>query len=152
MEKLKNSVLIRNKRASFDYELVDFYKAGIVLVGTEIKSIRLGKASLVDTFCFFNNGELWGKNMNISEYFYGTYNNHLPRRDRKLLLSKKELLKIRRQTKDTGFTVVPTKLFINEKGLAKLEIAVAKGKKSYDKRDALKEKDDKRNMDRAMKR
>ena len=152
MEKLKNSVLIRNKRASFDYELVDFYKAGIVLVGTEIKSIRLGKASLVDTFCFFNNGELWVKNMNISEYFYGTYNNHLPRRDRKLLLSKKELLKIRRQTKDTGFTVVPTKLFINEKGLSKLEIAVAKGKKSYDKRDALKEKDDKRNMDRAMKR
>ncbi|MEE0911301.1 MAG: SsrA-binding protein SmpB [Paludibacteraceae bacterium] len=152
MEKLKNSVLIRNKRASFDYELVDFYKAGIVLVGTEIKSIRLGKASLVDTFCFFNNGELWVKNMNISEYFYGTYNNHLPRRDRKLLLSKKELLKIRRQTKDTGFTVVPTKLFINEKGLAKLEIAVAKGKKSYDKRDALKENDDKRNMDRAMKR
>lgn len=152
MEKLKNSVLIRNKRASFDYELVDFYKAGIVLVGTEIKSIRLGKASLVDTFCFFNNGELWVKNMNISEYFYGTYNNHLPRRERKLLLSKKELLKIRRQTKDTGFTVVPTKLFINEKGLAKLEIAVAKGKKSYDKRDALKEKDDKRNMDRAMKR
>lgn len=152
MEKLKNSVLIRNKRASFDYELVDFYKAGIVLVGTEIKSIRLGKASLVDTFCFFNNGELWVKNMNISEYFYGTYNNHLPRRDRKLLLSKNELLKIRRQTKDTGFTVVPTKLFINEKGLAKLEIAVAKGKKSYDKRDALKEKDDKRNMDRAMKR
>ena len=152
MEKLKNSVLIRNKRASFDYELVDFYKAGIVLVGTEIKSIRLGKASLVDTFCFFNNGELWVKNMNISEYFYGTYNNHLPRRDRKLLLSKKELLKIRRQTKDTGCTVVPTKLFINEKGLAKLEIAVAKGKKSYDKRDALKEKDDKRNMDRAMKR
>ena len=152
MEKLKNSVLIRNKRASFDYELVDFYKAGIVLVGTEIKSIRLGKASLVDTFCFFKNGELWVKNMNISEYFYGTYNNHLPRRDRKLLLSKKELLKIRRQTKDTGFTVVPTKLFINEKGLAKLEIAVAKGKKSYDKRDALKEKDDKRNMDRAMKR
>ncbi|MBE6328667.1 MAG: SsrA-binding protein SmpB [Bacteroidales bacterium] len=152
MEKLKNSVLIRNKRASFDYELVDFYKAGIVLVGTEIKSIRLGKASLVDTFCFFNNGELWVKNMNISEYFYGTYNNHLPRRDRKLLLSKKELLKIRRQTKDTGFTVIPTKLFINEKGLAKLEIAVAKGKKSYDKRDALKEKDDKRNMDRAMKR
>ena len=152
MDKLKNNILIRNKRASFDYELVDFYKAGIVLVGTEIKSIRLGKASLVDTFCFFNNGELWVKNMNISEYFYGTYNNHLPRRDRKLLLSKKELLKIRRQTKDTGFTIVPTKLYINEKGLAKMEIAVAKGKKAYDKRDSLKEKDDKRNMDRAMKR
>ena len=152
MDKLKNNILIRNKRASFDYELVDFYKVGIVLVGTEIKSIRLGKASLVDTFCFFNNGELWVKNMNISEYFYGTYNNHLPRRDRKLLLSKKELLKIRRQTKDTGFTIVPTKLYINEKGLAKMEIAVAKGKKAYDKRDSLKEKDDKRSMDRAMKR
>lgn len=152
MEKQKNNVMIRNKRASFDFELLDFYKAGIVLVGTEIKSIRLGKASLVDTFCFFNDGELWVKNMNISEYFYGTYNNHLPRRDRKLLLSKKELAKIRRQTKDTGFTVVPTKLFINEKGLAKLEIAVAKGKKVYDKRESLKEKDDKRNMDRAMKR
>jgi SsrA-binding protein len=144
--------LIRNKRASFDFELIDTYQAGIVLVGTEIKSIRLGKASLVDTFCFFNNGELWVKNMNISEYFYGTYNNHLPRRDRKLLLNKKELQKLRRQTKETGFTIVPTKLFINSKGLAKVEIAVAKGKKAYDKRESLKEKDDKRMMDRAMKR
>ncbi|MEE3484449.1 MAG: SsrA-binding protein SmpB [Bacteroidales bacterium] len=151
MEKLKSDVLIRNKRATFDYELIDTYQAGIVLVGTEIKSIRLGKASLVDTFCYFNDGELWVKNMNISEYFYGTYNNHLPRRDRKLLLSKRELQKIRRQTKDTGFTVVPTKLFINEKGLAKMEIAVAKGKKEYDKRESLKEKDDRRQMDRAMK-
>ncbi len=151
MEKLKSDVLIRNKRATFDYELIDTYQAGIVLVGTEIKSIRLGKASLVDTFCYFNDGELWVKNMNISEYFYGTYNNHQPRRDRKLLLSKRELQKIRRQTKDTGFTVVPTKLFINEKGLAKMEIAVAKGKKEYDKRESLKEKDDRRQMDRAMK-
>lgn len=152
MEKLKNDILIRNKRASFDFELIDTYQAGIVLVGTEIKSIRLGKASLVDTFCFFNNGELWVKNMNISEYFYGTYNNHLPRRDRKLLLNKKELQKLHRQTKETGFTIVPTKLFINSKGLAKIEIAVAKGKKAYDKRESLKEKDDKRMMDRAMKR
>lgn len=152
MEKLKNDILIRNKRASFDFELIDTYQAGIVLVGTEIKSIRLGKASLVDTFCFFNNGELWVKNMNISEYFYGTYNNHLPRRDRKLLLNKKELQKLRRQTKETGFTIIPTKLFINSKGLAKVEIAVAKGKKAYDKRESLKEKDDKRMMDRAMKR
>lgn len=151
MEKLKNDILIRNKRASFDYDLLDTYQAGIVLVGTEVKSIRLGKASLADTFCFFNDGELWVKNMNISEYFYGTYNNHLPRRDRKLLLTKRELEKIRRQTKDTGFTIVPTKLFLNEKGLAKLEIAVAKGKKVYDKRESLKEKDDKRQMDRAMK-
>ena len=123
-----------------------------MLVGTEIKSIRLGKASLVDTFCYFNDGELWVKGMNISEYFYGTYNNHLPRRDRKLLLNKRELAKLRRQTKETGFTIVPTKLFLNEKGLAKLEIAVAKGKKEYDKRESLKEKDDKRQMDRAMKR
>lgn len=132
-QKLKNDILIRNKRATFDYELIDTYQAGIVLVGTEIKSIRLGKASLVDTFCFFIDGELWVKNMNISEYFYGTYNNHLPRRDRKLLLTKRELEKIRRQTKDTGFTIVPTKLFINAKGLAKVEVAVAKGKKQYDK-------------------
>ncbi|MBO7506820.1 MAG: SsrA-binding protein SmpB [Paludibacteraceae bacterium] len=152
MEKLKNDIVIKNKRATFDYELIDKYQAGIVLVGTEIKSIRLGKASLVDTFCYFNDGELWVKGMNISEYFYGTYNNHLPRRDRKLLLNKKELSKIRRQTKETGFTIVPTKLFLNEKGLAKLEIAVAKGKKEYDKRESLKEKDDKRQMDRAMKR
>ena len=106
---------------------------------------------MVYTFCFFIDGELWVKNMNISEYFYGTYNNHLPRRDRKLLLTKRELDKIRRQTKDTGFTVVPTKLYINAKGLAKVEVAVAKGKKQYDKRESLKEKDDKRQMDRAMK-
>ncbi|MCQ2195442.1 MAG: SsrA-binding protein SmpB [Paludibacteraceae bacterium] len=151
MDKIKNDILIRNKRATFDYELVDKFQAGIVLVGTEIKSIRLGKASLVDTFCYFANDELWVKNMNISEYFYGTYNNHAPRRDRKLLLTKRELLKIRRQTKETGFTIVPVKLFLNEKGLAKLEIAVAKGKKDYDKRESLKEKDDRRMMDRAMK-
>ncbi len=152
MEKLKNDIVIKNKRATFDYELIDKYQAGIVLVGTEIKSIRLGKASLVDTFCYFNDDELWVKNMNVSEYFYGTYNNHLPKRDRKLLLTRRELMKLRRQTKETGFTIVPTKLFFNEKGYAKLEIAVAKGKKEYDKRDSLKEKDDRRQMDRAMKR
>lgn len=152
MEKLKNDIVIKNKRATFDYELIDKYQAGIVLVGTEIKSIRLGKASLVDTFCYFNNEELWVKNMNVSEYFYGTYNNHLPKRDRKLLLTKRELSKLRRQTKETGFTIVPTKLFFNEKGYAKLEIAVAKGKKEYDKRESLKEKDDRRQMDRALKR
>ncbi|MBO4807172.1 MAG: SsrA-binding protein SmpB [Paludibacteraceae bacterium] len=151
MDKVKNDILIRNKRATFDYELIDKFQAGIVLVGTEIKSIRLGKASLVDTFCYFSNDEIWVKNMNISEYFYGTYNNHSPRRDRKLLLTKREIQKIRRQTKETGFTIVPVKLFLNEKGLAKLEIAVAKGKKDYDKRESLKEKDDRRMMDRAMK-
>lgn len=145
-------VNIKNKRASFDYELLDTYQAGIVLTGTEIKSIRLGKASLVDTFCFFNNGELWVKNMYIAEYFYGTYNNHQARRDRKLLLTKKELQKIQRLSKESGFSVIPTKIYISDKGLAKIIVAVAKGKKVYDKRESIKERVDKRQMDRAFKR
>lgn len=145
-------VNIKNKRASFDYELFDTYQAGIVLTGTEIKSIRLGKASLVDTFCFFNNGELWVKNMYIAEYFYGTYNNHQARRDRKLLLTKKELQKIQRLSKESGFSVIPTKIYISDKGLAKIIVAVAKGKKVYDKRESIKEREDKRQMDRAFKR
>ena len=150
---MKKDVLIKNKRATFDYELVDKFTAGIVLVGTEIKSIRLGKASLVDTFCFFaGNNELWVKNMNISEYSFGSYNNHLPRRDRKLLLNRKELIKLQREVKDNGMTIVPTKLFINDKGLCKVEIALARGKKEYDKRDSIKEKDAKRDIDRYMKR
>ena len=143
-------VNIKNKRASFDYELLDTYQAGIVLTGTEIKSIRLGKASLVDTFCFFNNGELWVKNMYIAEYFYGTYNNHQARRDRKLLLTKKELQKIQRLSKESGFSVIPTKIYISDKGLAKIIVAVAKGKKVYDKRESIKEREDKRQMDRAF--
>lgn len=142
---------IRNKRATFDYELIETFTAGIVLTGTEIKSIRLGKASLVDTFCLFENGELWVKNMHITTYFYGSYNNHSARRDRKLLLNRYELKKISRLTKQSGFTIVPTRLFINDKGLAKLNIAVAKGKKEYDKRHALREKEDKRDMDRMFK-
>ncbi len=142
---------IKNKRATFDYELLDTYTAGMVLTGTEIKSIRLGKASLVDTFCFFEKGELWVKNMYVAEYFYGTYNNHVARRDRKLLLNRKELKKIERMVKETGNTIIPTKLFINDKGLAKLNIAVAKGKKQYDKRQSIREKDDKRDMDRMFK-
>ena len=145
-------VNIKNKRATFDYELIDTYTAGIVLTGTEIKSIRAGKASLVDTFCYFINGELWVKNMYVAEYFYSSYNNHASRRDRKLLLSKKELDKLMRGTKDPGFTIVPVRLFINEKGLAKLVIALAKGKKMYDKREALREKDDKRDIARMFKR
>ena len=145
-------VNIKNKRASFDYELLDTYQAGIVLTGTEIKSIRLGKASLVDTFCFFNNGELWVKNMYMAEYFYGTYNNHQARRDRKLLLTKKELQKIQRLSKESGFSVIPTKIYISDKGLAKIIVAVAKGKKVYDKRESIKEREDKRQMDRAFKR
>lgn len=153
MAKIKQAVInIKNKRATFDYELIETYTAGIVLTGTEIKSIRLGKASLVDTYCYVDKiGGLWVKNMNISEYFYGSYNNHDARRDRKLLLQKKELKKIERLVKDSGYTIVPTRLFINDKGLAKLVIAIAKGKKQYDKRQSIKEKDDKRTMDRVMK-
>lgn len=147
-----NNINIKNKRASFDYEFIDLYTAGIVLTGTEIKSIRQGKASLVDTFCFFSKGELWVKNMHIPEYFYGSYNNHLARRDRKLLLNKKELRKLQRGIQETGFTIVPTRMFINERGLAKVVIALAKGKKQYDKRESLKEKDDRRMMDRMFKR
>ena len=122
---------IKNKRASFDYEFIDTYTAGIVLTGTEIKSIRMGKASLVDTFCYFVRGELWVKNMHISEYFYGSYNNHSARRDRKLLLNRKELSKLERDSQTPGFTIVPVRMFINEKGLAKVVIALAKGKKQF---------------------
>ena len=146
-----NNIVIKNKKASFDYEFTETFVAGIVLTGTEIKSIRLGKASLVDTYCTFVKRELWMKNMNISEYFYGTYNNHSTRRDRKLLLNRKELNKSERLSVATGFTIIPTKLFLNEKGLAKVVIAVAKGKKAYDKRQSLREKDDKRDMDRMFK-
>ena len=146
------NINIKNKRASFDYEFVETYTAGIVLTGTEIKSIRLGKASLVDTYCYFVKGEMWVKNMHIAEYFYGSYNNHAARRERKLLLSKKELRKLLEAEKNPGFTIIPTLLFINEKGLAKLVIALAKGKKLYDKRQSLKEKDDRREMDRMFKR
>ena len=142
---------IKNKRASFDYEFIDTYTAGIVLTGTEIKSIRAGKASLVDTFCFFSRGEMWVKNMHIAEYFYGSYNNHTARRERKLLLTKKELDKLKRGSLDPGFTLIPVRLFINEKGLAKVVVALAKGKKQYDKRQSLKEKDDKRDMARMFK-
>jgi len=149
--KLASQIVIKNKKASFDYEFIEFFTAGIVLTGTEIKSIRLGKASLVDSYCQLQNDELWARNIQISEYFFGTYNNHVPKRDRKLLLTKRELRKLTRLTKETGFTMVPTKLFINEKGLAKLDIAVAKGKKSYDKRETLKEREDKREMDRQFK-
>ena len=151
-EKIKNDVLIKNKRATFDYELLETFTAGIVLTGTEIKSIRQRKASLVDTFCIVEKGEVWVKNMYVAEYFYGTYNNHVARRDRKLLLNKKEIRKIFDAIRTSGFTVVPTRLFINEKGLAKLVIAIAKGKKEYDKRDSIRERDDRREMDRAFKR
>lgn len=150
-KKGNDSVNIKNKRATFDYELIATYTAGIVLTGTEIKSIRQSKASLVDTYCSFINGELWVKNMHIAEYFYGSYNNHAARRDRKLLLTRKELRKLSQDNKNPGFTIVPTRLFINEKGLAKLVIALAKGKHKYDKRNSIRENEDRREMDRAIK-
>ncbi len=144
--KTSSNVHIKNRRATFDYELLETFTAGIVLTGTEIKSVRSGKVSLVETYCFFEKNELWVRNMHIAEYFYGTYNNHDARRDRKLLLNRNELRKLVRLTKETGFTIVPTRMFINERGLAKLVIAVAKGKKQYDKRQSLREKEDKRAM------
>lgn len=148
----KPKVNIKNRRASFDYELMDNYTAGIVLCGTEIKSIREGRAGLTDTFCTFSDGELWVRNMHISEYRLGTCYNHDATRERKLLLTKRELRKLQRAVKETGLTIVPTSLFINEKGLAKLNIALARGKKSYDKRDVLREKNSRREMERVRKR
>ena len=148
MDKKIPNINIKNRRASFDYIFTETFPAGIVLTGTEIKSIRQSKASLVDTYCTFINNELWVKNMHVAEYFYGSYNNHAARRDRKLLLERKELRKLQQAVKNPGFTIVPTKLFINEKGLAKLVIALARGKHEYDKRESIKERDDKREMDR----
>lgn len=145
------TINIKHKRATFDYDLVDTYVAGIVLTGTEIKSIRQGKASLTDTYCFFTQGELWVKNMHVSRYFEGSYNNVSSLRDRKLLLHRKELRNLERDTKSPGYTIVPVRLFIDDNGRAKLEIALAKGKREYDKRQTLKEKEDRREMDRFLK-
>ena len=150
-EKPTNQITIKNKRASFDYELLETFTDGLVLTGTEIKSIRLGKASLVDTFAIVEHGEVWVKNMYVAEYFFGTYNNHAPRRDRKLLLNRKEIRRLQTAAKDRGFTLVPTRLFINERGLAKLVLAIARGKKEYDKRQSIRERDDRREMDRMFK-
>ena len=142
---------IKNKRAEFDYLLMDKYTAGLVLTGTEIKSIRKGKASLVETFCFINNGEVWVKNMYIAHYDQGSYNNHVERRDRKLLLNRREIHKIQQTVKSPGFSIVPVLLFIDENGRAKLDIHVARGKKEYDKRETLKEKEDRRDIARQFK-
>ena len=142
---------IRNKRATFDYEILEEYIAGIVLVGTEIKSIRLGKASMVDCYCYFEKNELWIRGVNISEYAWGTCNNHIPKRDRKLLLNRKELSKLSRSLQDKGLTVVGLRLFLNERGLAKVTIGLARGRKAYDKREYLKANDAKREMDKALK-
>ena len=142
------SVEIKNKRAKFDYEWLDTYTAGLQLVGTEVKSIRMGKASIAEAYCYMSDGELFIKGMNVTEWSHGNIFNHDPIRERKLLLSKRELDKIDKSLKDQGITVVPTKLFISEKGWIKLNIAVAKGKKNYDKRQSLKEKDAKRDLAR----
>ena len=146
MPKAKGKIEIRNKKASFEYEFIESYTAGIVLSGTEIKSIRAGKASLVDSYCYFVSGELYVKNMNVSEYWWGTVNRHDPRRDRKLLLTKRELRKLERAITEKGLTIVATRLFIAENGYAKLNIALARGKKEYDKRQSIKEKDFRREM------
>lgn len=146
-----SQVNIKNRKARFNYEITDTYTAGMVLTGTEIKSIRDGKASLTDSYCVVDRGEVWVKGMHISEYFYGSYNNHATRRDRKLLLSRKEIDKISRQAADPGFTIVPLRIFISDKGYAKLVIGIGKGKKQYDKRQSIKEREDRRNIDRMFK-
>ena len=145
------NINIKNKRAEFDYLLLDKYTAGIVLTGTEIKSIRKGKASLVDTYCYMIAGEVWVKNMYIAQYEQGSYNNHVERRDRKLLLNRKEIRKMQQTVKSPGFSIVPTLLFIDDNGRAKLDIHIARGKREYDKRETLKEKEDRRNIDRQFK-
>jgi len=148
MAKAKSKIEIKNKRASFEYELVESFTAGIVLSGTEIKSIRAGKASLADSYCYFVNRELYVKNMHIADYWWASFNQHDPRRDRKLLLNRKELNRLFRATREKGMTIVATRLFISENGFAKLNISLAKGKREYDKRHSIKEKDLRRESDR----
>ncbi|WP_435622621.1 SsrA-binding protein SmpB [Flagellimonas sp.] len=149
---MQKNINIKNKRARFDFELLDTYTAGIVLSGTEIKSIRLGKASLSQSFCEFNEkGELFVINMQVDEYSHGGYYNHRPKAERKLLLNKQELKKLQREVTTSGLTIVPLNLFINERGLAKINIALAKGKKLYDKRENIKDRDNKRNLSRIKK-
>lgn len=149
---MKKSVNILNKKARFSYELLDTYTAGIVLAGTEIKSIRASKASIAESFCEFNEqGELFVINMTVQEYDYGHHFNHKPKAERKLLLNRKELRKLEKEVKNTGLTIVPLKLFISDKGFAKLQIALAKGKKLFDKRETIKDRDNKRNLDRIKK-
>lgn len=149
---MKKSVNILNRKARFSYEILDTYTAGIVLTGTEIKSIRASKASIAESFCEFNEqGELFVINMTVQEYDYGNHFNHRPKAERKLLLNKKELRKLEKEVKNTGLTIIPLKLFINDKGFAKLQIALAKGKKLFDKRDTIKNRENKRNLDRIKK-
>lgn len=146
----KNIIEIKNKRATYEYFLVDDYTAGIVLTGTEIKSIRDGKANLSDAYCAFEGNELFVKQMHISEYRFGSYYNHQAKRDRKLLLNRRELRKLQNRTKERGYTIVPVMLFVNPEGRAKLLISLAKGKKFFDKRESIKEKDSQRSMEREL--
>lgn len=149
---MQKNINIKNKKAGFAYELLDTYVAGIVLSGTEIKSIRLGKASIVESFCEFNDkGELFVINMQVDEYTHAYHFNHRPKAERKLLLQKKELQKLHREVKTSGLTIVPLNVFINDRGLAKMKIALAKGKKLYDKRETIKDRENKRNLDRIQK-
>lgn len=145
---MDNRINIKNKKAYFHYEIIDKLVAGMQLTGTEIKSIRSGKASLSDSYCLFRENELWVTNMRISAYDQGSYNNHDPYRDRKLLLNRKELNKLEKQTREKGLTIIALRVFINNNGYAKLEIALAKGMKKYDKREAIKKKDMKRDLER----
>ncbi len=149
---MQKRINIQNKRAKFDFEILDKYTAGIVLAGTEIKSLRDGKASLSQSFCEFNDkGELFVINMQIDEYSHGGHFNHKPKAERKLLLQKRELKKLRKEVTTSGLTIVPLNLFINDNGLAKLNIALARGKKQYDKRETIKDRESKRNLDRVKK-
>lgn len=149
---MNQHINIKNKRARFEYEILDTYKAGIVLSGTEIKSIRLGRASIAESFCEFNEkGELFVINMTVEEYTHATHFNHRPKSERKLLLNKRELKKWHKEVKVSGLTIVPLRLYVNDRGLAKMEIALAKGKKLYDKRETIKDRDNKRNLDRVKK-
>ena len=148
MPKAKSNIEIKNKRAGFEYEFIESFTAGIVLTGTEIKSIREGKAALADAYCYFINNELYVKHIHIADYWWGSFNQHDPKRDRKLLLNHKELRKLQRNVKEKGLTIVATRLFIAQNGFAKLNIALARGKREYDKRHTIKEKDIRRHSDR----
>lgn len=148
---MKNAINIKNRRAKFEYEFLDTFVAGIKLAGTEIKSIREGKASIAESFCEFNNGELFVINMTVQEYSHATYFNHNPKTERKLLLKRRELRKLEKEVRNSGLTIIPLRMFINDRGLAKMEIALAKGKKLYDKRETIKERETKRNLDRIKK-
>lgn len=150
-KKKKKTLEVVNRKAEYQYHFVNTYEAGIMLQGTEIKSIRQGHVNLSDAYCYFNKGELYIKSMYIKEYEYGTYANHEPRRTRKLLLKRQELRKLEKRVKEKGFSIIPHRLFLSERGLAKLEIALAQGKKSFDKRESIREKDQKRDLDRLKK-